>query len=158
MQYSQAQSYFKNEYFDVWKRTTAYSLEVAKQMPDSLYNYKPTAQSMSFKGQQLHTVSNISFLTNYVTGKYKTFYDKNAVANLNKKEVLEILTAALIYVNKLIVESDSVSISEKVDFKGVEMSKENIFYLIRNHISHHRAQCVLYLRMNAIDPPQYVGW
>jgi uncharacterized damage-inducible protein DinB len=158
LQYLYAQSYFNREYLGVWKRSTTYSLEVAKQMPDSLYEYKPTQQSMSFKEQQLHAVSNISFLTQYITGESKVFYEKNSLKDLSKKDILEIFAAAFLYVDKVILESDSASIAAKVVFKGVDMSKENIFYLIRNHLSHHRAQSNVYLRMNEINPPQYVGW
>lgn len=153
-----AQSYFQEEYLNVWQRATAYSLEVADKMPDSLYDYRPSAESMSFKEQQLHMVGNISFLTRYITGKNRNFYQSALADTLQKKEVMEIMTAAFLYVNQHIINSDSATLSETVNFKGAEMSKENTFYLIRNHLTHHRAQCVLYLRMNAIDPPQYVGW
>lgn len=154
----QSQSYFDEEFLNVWQRTTDYTLEVADRMPDALYDYKPSDSSMSFKEQQLHIVRNISFLTNYITGTYQKFYEVEEVKNLHKKEVLEILTASLQYVNQLIVTNDKNSVAQMIEFKGVEMSKENIFYLIRNHLSHHRAQCTLYIRMNQIDAPEYVGW
>jgi uncharacterized damage-inducible protein DinB len=158
MENSQSQSYFDDEFLNVWQRTTDYTLEVADKMPDSLYNYRPSNKSMSFKEQQLHIVRNISFLTNYITGQHKSFYLVEDVENLNKEGVMEILTTSLQYVHQLIVENDKNSIAETVVFNDVAMSKENIFYLIRNHLSHHGAQSILYLRMNNIDTPDYVGW
>jgi uncharacterized damage-inducible protein DinB len=155
---SRAQAYFDAEFLDVWLRTTKYTLEVADKMPDSLYNYGPSLKSMTFKEQQLHIVGNISFLTNYITGKKQVFYQVNQLNDLYKEGVLEILTASLQYVQQLIKENDKNSIAEMIVFQGVKMSKENIFYLINNHLSHHRAQAILYLRMNQIDPPAYVGW
>ena len=40
------------------------------------------------------------------------------------------------------------------------LTKENIFYLLRDHQAHHRAQCLVYLRMEGISGGSrvYVGW
>jgi uncharacterized damage-inducible protein DinB len=47
---------------------------------------------------------------------------------------------------------------EEIEFGGVKMPKGTIFYLMRHHATHHRAQAILYLRMNGIEAPDYRGW
>ena len=40
----------------------------------------------------------------------------------------------------------------------VPMNKKNIFQLLLDHITHHRSQLVLNLRLCGIKPPRYIGW
>ncbi len=153
-----AQNYFQEEYPDVWERTTAYSRTIAESMPAQLYDYKLYPDGMTFKEQQLHIVGNISFLCHQITGEYKSFYSKDEVKDLSKKQVLQISGAAFSYMANLIKNIAPSELSEKVMFKGTEMSKKNILFLIRSHAIHHLGQSVIYLRMNDIEAPEYVGW
>jgi uncharacterized damage-inducible protein DinB len=38
------------------------------------------------------------------------------------------------------------------------MNKLQILNLLNDHQTHHRAQLIVYLRINGIKPPDYVGW
>ena len=62
------------------------------------------------------------------------------------------------YVGRLIEAVDDQKLGEEIEFGGVKMPKENIFYLMRDHATHHRAQAILYLRMNGVEAPRYRGW
>ncbi|WP_296618558.1 DinB family protein [Marivirga sp.] len=152
------QGYFQEEFPKVWERSTNYTKAIVKAMPEKLYDFKAYEDGMSFKEQQLHIVDNISFLTNYITGDFKSFYKKDKLDELNKQQVLEILDSAFNYVSVLIENTETSALSEEIIFKDAEMSKQNIFYLIRSHIIHHMGQSVFYLRMNNIKAPTYVGW
>ncbi|WKK75371.1 DinB family protein [Marivirga salinae] len=153
-----AQDYFQEEYPKVWERTTAYSRTIAESMPEQLYNFKVYQDGMSFKEQQLHIVGNISFLCRHITGEYKNFYSRDEIKGLSKKQVLQISDVAFSYVADLIESTKPSVLSQKVMFKGTEMTKMNIFYLIRSHAIHHLGQSIIYLRMNDIEAPEYVGW
>lgn len=153
-----AQVYFIDEYPKVWERASQYSIAVAEAMPESLYDSKIYPEGMSFKEQQLHIVSNISFLTQFISEENKVFYDKEAIDTLNKEEVIKIMESAFNYVALLTENTKPDEFSQKVIFKDMEVSKENIYYLIRDHMTHHRGQSVVYLRLQGIDAPGYVGW
>jgi uncharacterized damage-inducible protein DinB len=153
-----AQGYFFDQFPDVWKRNTDYSLALAEAMPADLYDYRPTPEAMSFKGQLLHIVDNISGLTSIIIGERKSFYKKEETASLDKASIIAILQKANAYVLDLIMESEKSRLDEKVVFKEVSMTKENIFYLLRGHQVHHRGQCLVYLRINEVEAPGYVGW
>jgi uncharacterized damage-inducible protein DinB len=58
----------------------------------------------------------------------------------------------------LIVEISTDDLNAAIEFRKLEMSKENIFYLLRDHQVHHRGQCIVYLRMVGVKAPPYVGW
>ncbi|WP_373495053.1 DinB family protein [Aquiflexum sp.] len=153
-----AQTYFNSQYPHVWHRATEYTLDVAKAMPEENYHFKPETSAMTFGGQLLHIVDNISFLTRLISGESKTFYDRTKAEELNKDEIIYILENANNYVGKLIAEISTSDLNEAIEFRRLEMSKENIFYLLRDHQVHHRGQCIVYLRMAGVKAPPYVGW
>ncbi len=86
-----AQNYFGSQYPEVWERATAYTIAVAKSMPEAKYSFKPEGDAMTFGRQLLHIVDNISFLTKLISGESKTFYDRSKEQELNKDEIIEIL-------------------------------------------------------------------
>lgn len=153
-----AQEYFREQYEGVWQRHLEYSNAVAEVMPEEHYGYKPTDEAMSFQAQFLHIADNISSLTFLITGVRKDFFRKEDANNLTKREVIDVLNKANVYVLDLIQYASEDLLKEKIRFRGVDMTKENIFYLIRDHQAHHRAQCLVYLRLKEATAPGYVGW
>lgn len=150
------QSYLKKEYPEVWTRASDYTLEVAQAMPDDLYNFKPHEDAMTFREQMEHLVNNIAFLSSKITDEKVTL--DVAEVERSKEEIIKSLAMSFDNVGKLIAEVDQTTIKEEITFANTKMSKENLFYLIRNHMAHHRGQAILYLRMNDIAAPRYVGW
>ncbi len=153
-----AQSYFKAQYPSVWSRSGAYTLEVAEAMPEENYNFKPEGGSMSFREQLIHITQNLVFLSMKINGNPPEFTKPPGNEVLNKKEVIENLKKSIEHVAHLIENVDDAILKEKLTFGGEEMTKENIFYLMRDHMAHHRGQIILHLRMSGIDAPAYRGW
>ncbi|WP_339924893.1 DinB family protein [uncultured Cyclobacterium sp.] len=153
-----AQAYFSDQFPDVWKRSMDNSRKMAEAMPANLYDYKPTPEAMSFRDQILHIAGNISYLTATINGEKKSFFEKEDTQSLDKDAIIAILDAANNYVLELIKETDKSQLDEEIVFANENMTKENIFYLLRGHQTHHRAQCLVYLRLNGIKAPAYVGW
>jgi len=153
-----AQAYFFDQFPDVWKRNMDYSQALAEAMPANLYDYQSTPEAMSFGDQLLHIVNNISYLTTIINGEKKSFYTKEDRQSLDKNSIIEILDTANSYVLELIKKTEKRQLDERIVFGNENMTKENIFYLLRGHQVHHRAQCLVYLRLNGIAAPDYVGW
>lgn len=153
-----AQSYFKEAYPDVWQRATNYTLEVAEAMPASKYGFKPMEESMTFHEQLTHVVLNLSSLSSLITGDRPDFFKGKEPEALTKEEINAVLSETLRYVSQLVEEVDEQTLREIIKFREEKMPKENIFYLMRDHTAHHRAQAILYLRMNRIEAPKYRGW
>lgn len=153
-----AQSYFKKDYPQVWQRATEYTLEVAAAMPADKYGFKPSEESMLFQNQMTHLAGNLSFLSGIISGERPDFFKGKEPEKLSKEEVCAVLKEAFEYVGRLIEETDDQVLLEEIEFGGVKMPKENIFYLMRDHATHHRAQAIMYLRMNGLEAPKYRGW
>ncbi|KEO75608.1 DinB family protein [Anditalea andensis] len=152
------QDYFRETFPQVWQRTIDYTLSVAESMPADRYDFKPEEGFMSFGEQMLHIAGNIEYLTEKITGEKVSFYDREQAAAFKKKDIISILMEANAQVAGLILTISSEALQEEVTFGNVKMSRVNLFYLLRDHQTHHRGQAVVYLRLNEIKVPAYVGW
>lgn len=150
---------FTEDFLPVWKRAEAYILAVAEAMPEEKYSYKPTPEVFSFGEQIMHIAANLQNLTGtYITGQ-NPVPAEGKTEERSKKEVIRHLQDALDLVTQALETlSKSTEEGEAHLFKGTEMNKKSFFLLMRDHMTHHRAQMILYLRMNSIKPPGYVGW
>jgi len=153
-----AQNHFKNAFPQVWQRSVDYTQRVAQAMPADKYNFKPEEGFMSFGEQLLHIAGNVEYLTEKITGERVSFYDRDRSATLTKADIIRILQEANSYVAGLILTISQETLEEEVSFSNVKMSRENLFYLLRDHQTHHRGQAVVYLRLNKIEVPAYEGW
>jgi uncharacterized damage-inducible protein DinB len=156
--FASGQSYFRTEYPAVWQRAVNYTLEVAEAMPAEKYGFTPKEENMSFQGQMVHLVLNLSFLSEQITGTRPDFFNGANPELLTKEKVTSALQKSLRYVSGLIETVEEKTLREKIIFAGERMTKENLFYLMRDHMTHHRGQAILYLRINGIEPPKYRGW
>jgi uncharacterized damage-inducible protein DinB len=155
---TQAQQFFRDQFPNVWERSAAYSLAVAESMPEEGYAFKPDSLAMGFGEQMLHIADNITSLTERISGERNVFYEKAIKDKLDKAQIIAILSKANHHVYDLINNVSDENLNRKIEFRGKTMTIENIFYLLRDHQVHHRGQCVVYLRLEGIKAPSYVGW
>ncbi|MEQ8925429.1 MAG: DinB family protein [Fulvivirga sp.] len=47
-------------------------------------------------------------------------------------------------------------LDDRLDYFGANRTKRQILLLLTDHITHHRAQMLVYMRLNGIKPPRYV--
>jgi 6-pyruvoyl-tetrahydropterin synthase len=57
---------------------------------------------------------------------------------LPKEQVILAFYKAFDYVGELIQQLEDSILNEKIQFGGEMMTKENIFYLMLDHMAHHR--------------------
>ena len=50
------------------------------------------------------------------------------------------------------------TLNDQVDFLAGPKSKRQILTLMNDHMTHHRGQLLVYLRLREIAPPRYRGW
>ena len=116
---------------------------VADAMPENSYNFKPVAEVWTFNELINHIAYGIQWWeSNYVKLK-ETKWDPPS-AKANKKESMQHLQQCF------------EAIQESLN--NVKLTDETVkgFYSTFDHISHHRGQATLYLRMKGIAPPEYV--
>jgi uncharacterized damage-inducible protein DinB len=139
------------------KHAKAYTIEVARRMPAEKYGFKPSQEEMSFDQQILHTMQLMQFLC-------KTFLNGGANpvkipdSPQDKDETIKLLNNVYDYTISTLENFNPAQLPDTVSFFVKPTNKLQIINLLNDHQTHHRAQLVVYLRINGIKPPDYVGW
>lgn len=146
---------FKNEFLKKWDNAQKYTISVAKAMPESAYVFRPNEDICSFAelmihiGEaQLYTASQgISVKKNSYKGGKK---DKQAIINFIADSYQNIREA----VEKMPVEDFETTTS----FWAGKTTIRKVLNFTNDHLTHHRGQATVYLRLKGIKPPDYIGW
>ena len=140
-----------------WKNATDYTLEFAKAMPEENYSFKPVPAEMSFGEQLKHIAGNMVWLSSSYLNGAPTKLDPMNTGN-SKKEIIDILEKSFAYAAETVNHLNEKMLNQNVDFFAGFMTKRRILLLMTDHVTHHRGQLVVYLRLNGIEPPAYRGW
>jgi len=126
-------------------------------MPDETYHFKPVEEVRSFADQMLHIAqSSIFFATAYLGGTDAPESDYSTEGK-SKSEIVELLEEAFDYCTGILISLTDEQLHEEIEtFAGV-LPKNEVVLFMRDHVTHHRGQTVVYLRLNGIVPPEYVG-
>ncbi len=151
---------FIEQYLERLENSKKYVLLVAEMMPEAKYNFKASPESLSFAENLMHmgfamdwhsqSLLNGREARNWSTDKvYK-------VANRSKEEMITIITKTFDDAITLLQKFDTSQFEDRLDYFGLDRTKRQIFMLLADHITHHRAQMVVYMRLNGLVPPRYV--
>ena len=144
-------------FLEKWQNSKNYLIEVAKSMPEEKYNYKPTEREMTFAKQLLHIKANIDWLSStYISNDPKK--EKELDENLSKTAIIAELEKSFDTCYALISKTKSNTLNDKVEFFAGPKTKFQILNLLQDHVTHHRAQILVYLNLNDVKPPKYIGW
>ena len=152
-----AQKEAKEAFLEKWNNSKIYLIEVAEAMPEEFYDVKPTEREMTFFKQLLHIQNNINWLsTTYFVS------DKNEKSETpipkTKAEIMATLKNSFDTVYTKVKNTPIKDLKSKVAFFAGPKTKYQILNLLQDHVTHHRAQILVYLNLKSITPPNYVGW
>jgi uncharacterized damage-inducible protein DinB len=140
-------------------RAAAYTLQVAELMPAENYGYKPALAEMSFGQQLIHLSKNLAWLSGHYLGNKEKSPVREADLKLRQKDsIIAVVNRTYNYALAILKEFPPGHLTDTVSFFAGPMSKLQIINLLNDHQTHHRGQLVVYLRLNGIKPPGYVGW
>ncbi|WP_317194079.1 DinB family protein, partial [Luteirhabdus pelagi] len=78
------------------------------------------------------------------------------VDNKSKKEMIATVKRTFDKTIDFISEFDIDKLGERLDYFGLDRTKRQILLLLSDHITHHRGQMLVSLRLNGLVPPRYV--
>lgn len=162
---SSSESDFNQSFAQTLKNAKEYTLEVAEKMPEDDYTFKPHDSVRSFGEQLAHIGMSTQFLhTMFIKGEAIEF-DPVAAAQM-EKEIGASKQKAIEHINQSF--DDAISTLESMSDQDLEetfvfqfipskpeLTKEQGYLFIRDHITHHRGQAIMYLRIKGHDAPQY---
>ncbi|GGI57853.1 DinB family protein [Winogradskyella haliclonae] len=148
------------EYLERLENSRKYVLKVAELLPEEKYNSKVTQESMSFAENLLHIGYAMDWHSQSLLGGRearvwqtdKVFKTKNK----SKEDMIKLIDETFDETIKLITNLDTRQLSERLDYFGLNRTKRQILMLLADHITHHRGQMLVTLKLNAITPPRYV--
>lgn len=144
-----------------WANAKTYTLALAESMPAEKYGFRPVEGEMSFGEQLVHLSSNMVWLSSDYLSGAKPPRDRKEIegyAGKSKEEVLQVVRESLDYAAATLQNFDPQQLNDSVKFFAGPMTKRQIILLMNDHLTHHRAQAIVYLRLNGVLPPKYVGW
>ncbi|WP_247232743.1 DinB family protein [Telluribacter sp. SYSU D00476] len=147
-----ANSTFRDDFLHRWKTARDYSLKVLDKMPEAQLGYKPTPDQMSFGKLFSHAAH------------WNTFFIGSIVNQPPVKEP-EATSKAALRDYYLTCHDQCTATIEKLSDHQLDQTGYGTHeywqkhtgrdFLLRalTHTAHHRAQALVYLRLNGIEPP-----
>ena len=142
-----------------WANARDYTLAVADAMPASDYSFAPVpGETMTFGEQLLHLARNVEWLSaQKLHGG--SLAAKPDVSPGDKAAVRAVLAKAFDSGADALGRLGYGDLDVEVDwFTGERLTKRRVGLLLFDHVTHHRAQAIVYLRLRGVTPPKYVGW
>ncbi len=147
-----ASATFISDFVHRWQNTLPYSLKVLDKMPENLFDYRPTPKQMSFGKQYTHAAYWNTFFIGMIVGQEPL----KEPAETTKVSIREYYTLCHNHCTTFI----QGLTEQQLDRTGYG---DNAYWqkhsgrdlLLRSfmHIAHHRAETLVYLRLNNIEPP-----
>lgn len=156
---AQENDYIK-EYLERLETSREYLILVAESMPEEKYNFKATEESMTFAENLMHISWAMDWHSQTLMGGREA-RDWNTDTELkvdqkSKKEMIATIDKTFDKTTEFISNFNIEKLGERLDYFGANRTKRQILMLLADHITHHRGQMLVYMRLNGIVPPRYV--
>jgi len=154
------QNDFIKDYVERLENSRAYLLLVAETMPEEKYSFKATAESKSFAENLMHIGWAMNWHSQSLLGgrearDWKTDMELR-VGTKTKAEMIAAINKVFDESIQLITQFDVAKLNDRLDYLGLDRTKRQILLLLADHITHHRGQLLVYMRLNDLVPPRYV--
>jgi uncharacterized damage-inducible protein DinB len=151
---------FIKEYLERLETSRKYLILVAETMPKDKYDFKATPESMTFAENLMHIGWAMDWHSQSLMGGREA-RDWNTDTELkvdkkSKKEMIETIEKTFDKTTEFISNFDINKLGERLDYFGADRTKRQILLLLADHITHHRGQMLVYMRLNGLVPPRYV--
>lgn len=151
---------FIKDYIERLENSRKYLILVAEAMPEDKYTFKTSPETMGFDEHLMHIAWAMDWHSQTLLGGRKA-RDWNTdtelkVENKTKEEMIATVNRTFDTTIKLISNFDTTKFNDRLDYLGLNRTKRQILLLLADHISHHRGQMIVCLRLNELKPPRYV--
>lgn len=154
------QNPFINDYLERLENSRKYLILVAETMPEDKYNFRASPESMTFAENLMHIGYAIDWHSQSLLGGRESRVWKTdtvfKVANKSKENLIATIDKTFDETITLIKQFDPAQLDDELDYFGLNRTKRQIFLLLADHVTHHRGQMLVYLRLNGLVPPRYV--
>lgn len=154
------QDIFIEDFLERLENSRNYLMIVAEMMPEDKFDFRATEESLTFAENLLHIGYALDWHSQSLLGGRASRVWKTdtafKVANKTKEEMIATIDHTFDEAINLIEQFEMSQLNDELDYFGLNRSKRQIFLLLADHITHHRGQMLVYLRLNGLIPPRYV--
>ena len=159
--FSQQDNFIK-DYIERLENSKKYVTVVAESMPEDNYDFKATEGSKSFAENLMHLGWAMDWHSQSLLGgreprDWQTDTELKP-SNKSKDEMIAKIEETFDKTIQLISAFEVAKLEDKLDYFGLNRSKRQIMLLLTDHITHHRAQMLVSLRLNGVTPPRYIHY
>ncbi|HET7601465.1 MAG TPA: DinB family protein [Gemmatimonadales bacterium] len=135
----------------LWQQVTRNITATAEELPDSLYNYRPTPEVRTF-GQLFGHIAGSQYLfCAAAMGEPERAEDAVEKSTTSKAGLVAALKASTEYCNRAYAQSDSAA-SASTKLFGEQQTRLFALTMNAQHNGEHYGNLVTYLRLNGIVP------
>ncbi len=160
---------FNKSMAEIMKSMKEYTIEMVERMPEEHFGYRPTDSVRAFNEQVQHMISTEYFLLTYYlknseqVAREKVGQDAFILADESEKgKLVNVLAGQFDETIAFFDNAPKTLYLKKYTFGTPEQPLVRDYYttamLLRDHMSHHRAQLSVYLRLKGITPAQFRGF
>lgn len=154
------QTDFIKQYLERLENSKTYLLLIAEQMPEEHYGYRATPESKSFAENLMHIGWAMDWHSQTLLGgrparDWQTDMELR-VGTKTKAEMMTAISNTFDASIALINAFDVSKLNDELDYGGLNRTKRQILLLLPDHISHHRGQMLVSMRLNGLVPPRYM--
>jgi len=154
---AQAQDEFLSAIQEKWQNNKTYVLKCANLMPEDKYDFRPTPEVSTFREQLIHMMSNMNWITKDYLKSAGLQHDLKTI-DPSKADLMVILEQAFDNAAAALSTVSASDLEGRVNFFAGEKNVLQMIELMDDHLSVHKGQLIVYLRLNGIAPPRFVGW
>lgn len=151
---------FIEDFVERLENSRKYLILVAETMPEDKYGFKATPESLSFAENLLHIGYAMDWHSqSLLGGRPSRDWNTDTVYKTNKKskeQMIATIDKTFDETITLLNQFDTAQFDDELDYFGLNRSKRQIFWLLADHITHHRGQMLVLMRLNGLVPPRYV--
>ena len=137
-----------------WNRTKGNLIAAADKMAEADYDFKPAAESQSFKVLVAHTADSAMGVCSAYNGERKQL---GAASKATKAELVEALKTAMGECDTAYGALTDAKAIEMIEARGGQRSRLGTLYGNTIHMEHEYAQMAVHLRLKAVVPPSSEG-
>ncbi|WP_162416930.1 DinB family protein [Cyclobacterium roseum] len=149
---------FLRDFLIRWEQSRKYFIEVANAMPEENYFHTPYPEGMTFAEQMMHVGVIIDWHAFSKFGGRNTeirWDDFNAEGK-SKEQLILLVNFEFERAADLIRDVNPEKLDETASYADFTRTKRQFLLLLADHVSHHRAQMIVLLRLQQIEPPNYI--
>jgi hypothetical protein len=137
-----------------WNDTGRKLIEMAEDMPEDKYDYKPKPEMRSWLGQLAHAAQGNYYFINPVLGKPLPKDDPDLSELKTKAQVVTFVKKCFAEGAELIKAKGDAGLSKSYQLGPQMYSFEALAYSLIGHAHEHYGQLVVYYRLNGMVPPE----